>query len=187
VSGIAPPDRKAHGQHVVGRRQPAGQFAIAEERQVARVHVGVGDQRAEGVQPGRPLRHLGPHQALVREALHHVGPGLVAPPEELVVEATERKHGAPPAFTDAVEALDLEETLVAQVDDGGARCGHAGFTQGFEGQVLGQQQVAPALGNGVLRGHAELHEHVPWAIGRFSAGGELGLFPAGGRAGHVTP
>lgn len=64
------------------------------------------------------------------------------------VEGGEGEDGAAAEGADAVEAFDFEKALALVVDDAAGGGGDAGLAQGFEGEVFGEQEVAPALGYG---------------------------------------
>lgn len=121
---------------------------IGDEAQVAAVHVGVADEGAKGPQAGGVVGGAGLDVAVGGEALDELWPGAGAGAEELGVEGGEGEDGAAAEGADAVEALDFEEALALVVDDAAGGGGDAGLTQGFEGEVFGEQEVAPALGYG---------------------------------------
>ncbi len=95
---------------------------------------------------------IGLDMAVGGEALDELWPGAGAGAEEFGVEGGEGEDGAAAEGADAVEAFDFEKALALVVDDAAGGGGDAGLAQGFEGEVFGEQEVAPALGYGASFG-----------------------------------
>ena len=109
------------------------------------MHVGVAHQRAKGPQQRSALHRVSPHMTGIGQALHHQRPGHGPGTNEFGVHGGQR-HDAPAAQrAHTVKALHLQKALRACVQHAGAGGAHAGFGQRLQCQVLGQQQVAPAL------------------------------------------
>ena len=139
------------------------------------MHVGVADERAECPQQRRIGNGIRLDMAIGGEAADQRGPGRRDIADELRIEGAQGEHAEAAERADAVEARHFQEALGAEIENLGLDAQHR------QRQMLGEQEVAPTLADGVVVGGGELDEHMA-ALG---VGAELGLLAPGRRAGKL--
>ena len=139
------------------------------------MHVGVADERAECPQQRSAGNGIRLDVAIDGEAADQRGPGCRDIADELCIEGAQGEHAKAAERADAVEARHFQEALGAEVEN------LRGDAQHRQRQMLGEQEVAPSLADGVVIGGGELDEHMA-ALG---VGAELGLLAPGRRAGKL--
>lgn len=92
----------------------------------------------------------------------------------------------PSMCADAVEALHFQEALTGMIENTRARRRDASGGEGLQREVLGQQDVPPALAHRSGLQLAELDDDMAWPARPDRAGRELRLFPARRGAGTLT-
>ena len=80
------------------------------------VHVGVADQRTEGIQQRRVGRRFDGDDPARRKFCHQHRPGRVGLADKLGFGSGERVQSAPAEWPDAIESLDFQEASAIAVD-----------------------------------------------------------------------
>ena len=138
------------------------------------MHVGVAYQGAERPAQACIVQSQARDDALLSESLGDDRP-VSSTACELGIQGGEGVHGSTAQRSYPVEPLHLKEALSPQIQNAGG-CGiDTVISQHLQSQVLGREEVAPALGRRAVLLGGELDDHMAWAATfRLHAGGEFG-------------
>lgn len=147
-----------HGQHVVSRSESKRSRPFAQERNVAEMHVGIGDQRSEGGKKPHFARIFWSDQSGSQKRRCRVRPGATIA-DELIVQRAERHQTGATAKPDTIESDNLQKRPRTVLEELSSCRAMTTFPQHNACQVLRQQQVGPPLGRGELNQHMMCVKH----------------------------
>src|SRR5450830_968698 len=103
-------------------------------------------------------------------------PGCAGIANELRLQRRQRKQASPSRQSNPVKAFQFQKALTAMIDHAGTRRRHTATVERTQRVMLGQQQVAPTLGDRIDVGQTKLDQDVTHTMCCLRQGGKFRLF-----------